>query len=86
MTHPQYRKVLLQGHVALESHGLAARARLASTEKAFIGPVHRTINSVKKLQRVFSWRVSSAKSQTGVFFDHTHIIPSYIRTQTDTNV
>ena len=34
---PQYRKVLLQGHVALESHGLAARARLASTENVFIG-------------------------------------------------
>ena len=51
MTHPQYRKVLLQGHVALESHGLAARARLASTENVFID---RTINSVKKLpERVF---------------------------------
>ena len=37
VTHPQYRKVLLQGHVALESHGLAARARLASTENVFIG-------------------------------------------------
>ena len=33
----QYRKVLLQGHVALESHGLAARAKLASTENVFIG-------------------------------------------------
>ena len=37
MTHPQYRKVLLQGHVALESHGLAAGARLASTENVFKG-------------------------------------------------
>ena len=34
---PQYRKLLLQIHVALESHGLAARARLASTENVFIG-------------------------------------------------
>ena len=34
---------------------------------------------VKKLQRVFSWRFSSCKTQTGVFFDDTHII------QTDTN-
>ena len=37
VTHPQYRKVLLQGHVALDSHGLAARTRLASTENVFIG-------------------------------------------------
>ena len=37
VTHPQYRKVLLQGHVALESHRLAAPARLASTENVFIG-------------------------------------------------
>ena len=32
MTHPQCRKVLLQGRVGLESHGLAAGARLASIE------------------------------------------------------
>ena len=37
VTHPQCRKVLLQGQVGLESHGLAARTRLASTENVFIG-------------------------------------------------
>ena len=37
VTLPQYCKVLLQGHVALESHGLAARARLARTKS-----LHRT--------------------------------------------
>ena len=31
-------KVLLQGHVALKTHGLAARARLASTENVFTEP------------------------------------------------
>ena len=36
VTHSQYRKVLLQGHVALESHELADRARLASTENVYI--------------------------------------------------
>ena len=36
VTHPQYRKVLLQGHVALDSHELAARTRLASTESVFL--------------------------------------------------
>ena len=38
MTHPQYRKVVLQGHVAnyIDSHGLAALTRLASTENVFI--------------------------------------------------
>ena len=32
MTHPQCHKLFLQGHIALalESHGLAAQARLAS--------------------------------------------------------
>ena len=28
MTHPQCHKVLLQGHIALESHGLATQAGL----------------------------------------------------------
>ena len=37
MTHPQCREVLLQGHVALESRGLATRARLANTENVFTG-------------------------------------------------
>ena len=58
VTHPQYRKMLLQGHVALESHGLAARARLASTKKR----LHRTIDSVKKLQSALLWRISSGET------------------------
>ena len=45
---PQFRKALLQAHLALESHGLATRARLASIENVITG--------LKKLQRVFSWR------------------------------
>ena len=34
--------------------------------------LHRTINSVKKLQRVFSWRFSNGRTQTAVFFDDTY--------------
>ena len=44
MTHPQYRKVLLQRHVALESHGLAARARLARTENYVLARYAQTTN------------------------------------------
>ena len=68
--HPQCRKVLLQGHVALESHGLVTQARLASTE-----------NSVKKLQRVVSLRFLSGKMQKGVFIGDTHNY-TYVRRQT----
>ena len=74
MTHPQYRKLLLQGHVALESHGLAAQARIASTENVFIG---LAINLVKKLQSALcgEFRVVRRKQ---AYFLMTHI-------QTDTN-
>ena len=36
VTYPQCHKLSLQGHVALDSHGLIARVRLTSTENVFI--------------------------------------------------
>ena len=82
MTHPQCRIVLLQGHIALESHGLAASALSKACQHR--KRLHRTINSVKKLQRVLSWRFLSGKTQTGVFIDNTHI-HTYVRIWTQTH-
>ena len=72
VTHSQCRKLLLQGHVALESHGfiISPSSKACQQRKRLHNDY---INSVKKLQRVFSWRFSIGKMQAGVFLT-THIL------------
>ena len=57
VTHPQYRKVLLQGTRSFRKPWISRSSKACQLRKR----LHRTINSVKKSQRVFSWRFSSGE-------------------------
>ena len=74
MTHPQCRKVLLQRHVALESHGLAAQARLASIETS--SQDYKFSEEATMYRECVSWRFYCGKTQSGVF------LMTHIRSQT----